>query len=94
MLPRVVGDWQQPWCFVTLLLEGDSWTPTPKLISSLMAEASRSAASRVVMRLPEGGLIIGLVNKRRFWTRSRAQLCTLHIAREHLAKAFPLNTRR
>jgi len=93
VLPRVEGDWRQPWCFVTLLLEDDVWTPTPKLISSLMAEATRSAASRVVMRLPEGGLIIGLVNKRRFWTRSRAQLCALHIAREHLARAFPLKAR-
>ena len=94
VVPRIEDDWQQPWCFVTLLLENDDWTPAPKVISSLMAEATRSAASRVVMPLPEGGLIIGLVNKRRFWTRSGARLCALHIAREHLAQAFPLNTRR
>jgi hypothetical protein len=94
VVPRIEGDWRQPWCFVTLLLEDDNWTPAPALISSLLAEATRSAASRVVMHLPEGGLIIGLVNKRRFWTRSRARLCALHIAREHLATAFPLNTRR
>jgi hypothetical protein len=79
---------------VTLLLENDAWKPTPKVVSSLTAEATRSAASRVVMPLPEGGLIIGLVNKRRFWTRSRARLCALHIAREHLAAAFPLNRGR
>jgi hypothetical protein len=91
VVPRVEGDWRQPWRFVTLLLEDDDWTPTSAVISNLMAEATRSAASRVVMRLPEGGLIIGLVNKRRFWTRSRARLCALHIAREHLAEAFPLN---
>jgi hypothetical protein len=94
VVPRIEGDWRQPWCFVTLLLEDDDWTPAPVVISSLMAEATRSAASRVIMHLPEGGLIIGLVNKRRFWTRSRARLCALHIAREHLATAFPLNTRR
>jgi hypothetical protein len=94
VVPRIEGDWQQPWCFVTLLLADDVWTPSPAIISSLMAEVTRSASSRVVMPLPEGGLIIGLVNKRRFWTRSRARLCALHIAREHLAAAFPLNTRR
>jgi hypothetical protein len=94
VVPRIEGDWRQPWCFVTLLLEDDDWTPAPAVISSLMAEATHSAASRVVMHLPEGGLIIGLVNKRRFWTRSRARLCALHIAREHLAAAFPLNVRR
>ena len=94
VLPRVAGDWRQPWCFVTLLLEDDEWTPAPMLIASVMAEATRSAASRVITQLPEGGLIIGLINKRRFWTRSRARLCALHIAREHLAGAFPLNARR
>jgi hypothetical protein len=94
VLPRIAGDWRQPWCFVTLLLEDDEWMPAPKLISGIMAEATCSAASRVVMQLPEGGLIIGLINKRRFWTRSRARLCALHIAREHLAAAFPLNGRQ
>ena len=91
VVPRIEGDWRQPWRFVTLLLGDDDWIPAQPVISSLMAEATRSAASRVVMRLPEGGLIIGLVNKRRFWTRSRARLCALHVAREHLAEAFPLN---
>ena len=94
VVPRTEDDWRQPWRFVTLLLEDDDWTPTPEVISDLMEEATRSAASRVVMRLPEGGLIIGLVNKRRFWTRSRARLCALHIAHEHLAAAFPLETQR
>ena len=80
--------------FVTLLLAGDTWEATPTLIASLMAEATQSAASRVVMPLPEGGLIIGLINKRRFWTRSRARLCALHIAHEHLTAAFPLTTKK
>lgn len=94
VVPRIEGDWRQPWCFVTLLLDGDTWEPTPTLIASLMAEATQSAASRVVMPLPEGGLIIGLINKRRFWTRSRARLCALHIAHEHLSAAFPLTTKK
>ena len=89
-VPRIEGDWRQPWAFVTLLPDGDDWSPSPVLIASLMAEATASAASRVVMPVPEGGLILGLVNKRRFWTRSRARLCALHIAHEHLETCFPV----
>jgi hypothetical protein len=94
LVPRLEGDWRQPWAFVTLLLDGDSWTPSEKLVASLIGEASASAASRVVMPLPGGGLIIGLLNKRRFWTRSRARLCALHIAEEHLERCFPLPARK
>lgn len=90
VVPRVEGDWQQPWRFVTLLLNGEAWTPSEKVISGLMSEATRSAASRIVMPLPKGGLIIGLINKRRFWTHSRARLCALHISREHLQDNFPV----
>ncbi len=94
LVPRVEGDWRQPWAFVTLLLEGDRWTPSVKLITSLIAEAGASAATRVVMPMPEGGLIIGLLNKRRFWTQSRARLCAMHIAEEHLERCFPLPKRK
>jgi len=94
LVPRLEGDWRQPWAFVTLLLDGDSWTPSEKLIASLIGKASDSAASRLVMPLPEGGLIIGLLNKRRFWTRSRARLCALHIAEEYLERCFPLPARK
>lgn len=90
VVPQIEGVWRQPWRFVTVLLEGDEWMPTPTLLTNLMNEASRSAASRIVMPLPEGGLVIGLINKRRFWTRSRARLCALHISREHLDGSFPL----
>lgn len=94
LVPRLEGDWRQPWIFVTLLMDGDLWAPTPKLIASLMAESSSSAASRIVMPLPEGGLILGLLNKRRFWTQSRARHCALHIAEEHLERCFPLPARK
>jgi hypothetical protein len=94
LVPRVEGDWRQPWAFVTLLLDDDPWSPSTTLISSLIGEASASAATRLVMPLPEGGLIIGLLNKRRFWTRSRARLCALHIAEEHLERCFPLPPRK
>ena len=93
LVPRLEGDWRQPWAFVTLLLDGDSWKASNTLVASLIGEASASAASRLVMPLPKGGLIIGLLNKRRFWTQSRARLCALHIAEEHLERCFPLPAR-
>lgn len=94
LVPRLEGEWRQPWAFVTLLLDGDSWIPSDTLVSSLIGEASASAATRLVMPLPDGGLIIGLLNKRRFWTRSRARLCAMHIAEEHLERGFPLPSRK
>jgi N-6 DNA Methylase len=94
LVPRLEGDRRQPWAFVTLLLDGDSWIPSDTLVSSLIGEASASAATRLVMPLPEGGLIIGLLNKRRFWTRSRARLCAMHIVEEHLERCFPLPSRK
>ena len=88
LIPRLESDWRQPWAFVTLLPDGDTWEPSGTLIASLIAEASASAATRLVMPLPEGGVVVGLLNKRRFWTRSRARLCALHIAEKHLG-SFP-----
>jgi len=62
LVPRMEGDWRQPWAFITLLLEGDSWKPSKKLIADLVAEVSASAASRLVMPLASRGLILGLLN--------------------------------
>lgn len=90
VVDKPAGEWIPPWRFVTVLLEGDDFKATPAFLSKLMREASESSASRVVMSLPGGGLVIGLLNQRRFWTHSRARLCALHISREHLDKSFPL----
>jgi hypothetical protein len=79
-----------PWRFATVLLEGDSFEPTSSFVAAIMKVAAETAASRVVMAVPSGGLVLGLLNQRRFWTRSRARLCAMHIAREHLDKNFPL----
>ncbi len=88
------GDWNPPWRFVTVMLDGDTFEPTPTLIAKLMRVAAETSASRVVMPVPDGGIVVGLLNQLRFWTRSRARLCALHIAREHLTAAFPLNAQQ
>ena len=93
VVPKANGDWNPPWRFVTVLLDGDTFELADAFIAKLMRTAAETSASRVVMPLPNGGIVMGLLNQRRSWTRSRAQLCALHIARDHLAAAFPLNTR-
>lgn len=88
-LPAVKGQWDPPWRFVSVTLKGDKLPASDELIVGLMEQANRAAASRVVMRVPNGGLLIGILNQRRFWTQSRARLCGLHILRQCL-DAFPL----
>lgn len=90
IIPKSEGGSLTPWRFATVLLDGDSFEPTPSFVAAVMKVAAETAASRVVMAVPGGGLVLGLLNQRRFWTRSRARLCALHIAREHLEKNFPL----
>ena len=50
-----------------------------------MQEANRTSASRIVVNAPGGkGLLLGLLNQKRWWTISRARLCGQHLLREHL----------
>jgi hypothetical protein len=92
LLPAVDGEWDPLWRFLSISLEGDVLPATAALVRSLMDEANKAAASRVVMRVPQGGLLLGILNQRRFWTESRARLCGIHILRHHL-DAFPLETK-
>lgn len=79
------GTWNPPWRFLVLAAATKEIQVSPTLLARLMQEASRTAASRVIMELPDGGLLLGLLNQRRFWTHSRARLCGVHIIRQHLA---------
>ena len=92
VISRADGDWTPPWRFVTVMLENSEFDPSSAFIAKVMRVASATSASRVVMSIPEGGLVLGLLNQRRFWTRSRARLCATHIARKHLDKSFPLSS--
>ena len=88
-LPPVNSDWNPPWRFITITLVGDQPPIHTPLLLKLMDEANRTGVSRVVMRLPGSGLLLGTMNQSRFWTLSRARLCGLHLQRRHLS-AFPL----
>lgn len=94
VLPKPAGAWIPPWRFVTVLLDGDAFEPSAAFIAKLMRVASDTSASRVVMAVPDGGLVLGLINQRRFWTKTRARLCAVHLSREHLEKRFKLPLER
>ena len=74
-----------PWRFISLSTHGTPVEVSSEFLSRVMQEANRTAASRLVMVLPHGGLFIGLLNQLRFWSISRARLCSLHVIRQHLS---------
>lgn len=80
------------WRFVSVTLETEPLEGLEDLLPQLMTEANRTAASRVVLRVPRGALLVGMLNQKRFWTRSRAWLCSLHIEEHHL-DVFPLGSK-
>ena len=91
MLPPVSdgGIWLPPWRFATISLSGQSKAVTATLIARVMRAATTTSASRIIVRVPGGGLILGLLNQRRFWSLSRARLCAVEVAREH-SDWFPI----
>jgi hypothetical protein len=89
LIPAAKGDWEPSWRFLSIAIDGDDLAVTDSLICTLMEEANKAAASRVVMRVPEGGLLLGILNQKRFWTTSRARLCGVSLMRSYL-DAFPL----
>jgi type I restriction-modification system DNA methylase subunit len=76
--------WNPPWRFITLTSVEGGLEASPAMLSRVMRHANRTAASRVIVVSPQGGLVVGLLNQHRFWSQSRARLCGLHIVRQHL----------
>ncbi len=90
--PTQPDEWEQPWHFVTIARSGEDILVNAALLRRAMQEANRTAASRIVINAPGGkGLLLGLLNQKRWWTISRAHLCGQHLLREHLS-VFGLST--
>ena len=52
-----------------------------------MEAANRRGCSRIIVHAPKkSGLLLGLLNQRRWWTATRARLCAQHIIRERLGE--------
>ncbi len=75
--PRKQPDfWREAWAFLAVSRLPEAIEIDPPLLREAMDEANRGAASRIFVTLPEGrGLLLGLLNQRRWWTITRARLC-------------------
>jgi hypothetical protein len=82
--------WREPWFFLALSREAESVPVNPNLMRKAMEAANDRGTSRIIVHAPgKRGLLLGLLNQRRWWTVTRARLCSQHIIREHLG-AFGL----
>lgn len=82
--------WEQPWFFLAVSRAGQTVSVNANLLRRAMETANERAASRIIVKAPNRrGLLIGLLNQRRWWTVTRARLCAQHIIRQHLG-AFGL----
>jgi hypothetical protein len=82
--------WREPWFFLAVSRAGDTVPVSPSLMRKAMEVANDRGASRIIVHAPgKRGLLLGLLNQRRWWTVTRARLCAQQIIRERLA-AFGL----
>ena len=90
-VPEFQADtWREPWFFLAVSRAGDTVPVSPSLMRRAMEVANNRGASRIIVHAPgKRGLLLGLLNQRRWWTVTRARLCAQHIIRERLA-AFGL----
>lgn len=83
-------DWREPWFFVTVSRVTENVSVNPTLMRKAMEVANKRGTSRIIVHAPgKRGLLLGLLNQRRWWTLTRARLCAQHIIRQHLG-AFGL----
>ncbi len=77
--------WLEPWVFVTVSRENTTIPTNPTLLRKAMEAANQRGCSRIIIHAPgKRGLVMGLLNQRRWWTVTRARLCAQHIIRERL----------
>lgn len=81
---------EEPWFFLAISTDGLSLDVGPKLLGNALEAANQRGCSRIIVQAPKkSGIVLGLLNQRRWWTVTRARLCAQHIIRERLA-AFRL----
>lgn len=77
--------WREPWFFLAISREAGTVPINPKLMREAMEIANQRGCSRIIVHAPgKRGLLLGLLNQRRWWTITRARLCAQHIIRERL----------
>ena len=81
--------WLPPWRFVSISLSGHSQRPISAVLARIMRTAAKTSVSRIIVRVPGGGLVLGTLNQWRLWALSRARLSAVEVAREH-SDWFPI----
>jgi hypothetical protein len=77
--------WREPWFFLAVSREAVSVPIEPVLMRKAMEAANQRGCSRIIVHAPrKRGILLGLLNQRRWWTATRARLCAQHIIREQL----------
>lgn len=77
--------WREPWFFLAISRETVSVPIEPALVRKAMEAANQRGCSRIIVHAPlKRGLLLGLLNQRRWWTATRARLCAQDIIRERL----------
>lgn len=87
--------YRNPWYFVEVTT-GARVKVTPQLLEQVVTIANDLGTSRVVLRADgeQGGLLLGQIAQRRWWTKSRARLCATHIIHNHLDALRPLRRKK
>jgi hypothetical protein len=87
--------WDHSWRFVAAWVGPEAPRVPGGLIAAAMRDANDNGASLVTIRTHGRGLLLGILDARRWWTRSRALLCARHIIQEKLSSFDPpASTRR
>ncbi|MCP3997062.1 MAG: N-6 DNA methylase [bacterium] len=83
--PDQIDTWEQPWFFLAISRAADPVPVNAALLRKAMKAANERSASRIIVKADgRRGLLLGLLNQRRWWTITRARLCGQHIVRNHL----------
>lgn len=78
------SEFNQPWRFIKLTTQKEQIERySVNALDSLIAVANDQGASQIIIKDGDG-LLIGLLNQYRYWTKSRARLCGLDILRNHM----------
>jgi hypothetical protein len=83
--------YRDAWYFVEVTTEGQRVNVTHGLLEQVIATANDLGASRVIVRAEgcHAGLLLGQIAQRRWWTKTRARLCSTHIIHNHLDALRP-----
>jgi len=74
--------WREPWFFLAVSREVVTVPINSNLMRKAMELANQRGTSRIIVHAPgKRGLLLGLLNQRRWWTVTRARLCAQHIIR-------------